>query len=41
MSKQDKQLFCAWAKTYPVDSWETQRDQRIIAIQGNGNPFVS
>lgn len=41
LSKQDKQLFCAWAKTYPVDAWETQRDQRIIAIQGNGNPFVS
>ena len=41
LSKQDKQLFGAWAKTYPVDAWETQRDQRIIAIQGNGNPFVS
>lgn len=41
LSKQDKQLFCAWAKTYPVDNWETRRDQRIAAIQGNGNPFVA
>ena len=41
LSKQDKQLFCAWAKTYPIDSWETRRDKRIAAIQGNGNPFVA
>ena len=41
LSKQDKQPFCAWAKTYPIDSWETQRDKRIAVIQGNGNPFVS
>ena len=38
---QDKQLFCAWTRTYPIDSWETQRDKRIAAIQGKGNPFVS
>lgn len=41
LSKQDKQLFCAWGKTYPVDDWEIQRDKRILSIQGNGNPFVS
>ncbi|WP_432721842.1 endonuclease [Jeongeupia wiesaeckerbachi] len=41
MSRQDKQLMCAWAKTYPVDSWETARDRRIAAIQGNGNRFVT
>lgn len=41
MSKQDKQLMCAWATRYPVDDWERQRNQRIIHKQGRGNDFVS
>lgn len=41
ISKQDKQLWCAWAKTYPVDEWERARDRRIIKLQGEGNPLVS
>lgn len=41
MSRQDRQLWCAWAKTYPVDTWEKKRDARIVAIQGEGNPLVS
>ncbi|MGL6071410.1 endonuclease [Craterilacuibacter sp.] len=40
MSRQDTQLMCAWAKTYPVDAWETSRDARIIKLQGSGNPYV-
>lgn len=41
MSRQDRQLMCAWARTYPVDDWETARDVRIARFQGHGNPFVS
>lgn len=41
LSKQDQQLMCAWAKTYPVDDWEVKRDQRIVKLQGDGNHFVS
>ncbi len=41
LSKQDQQLMCAWAKTYPVDDWEIKRDQRIVKLQGDGNHFVS
>ncbi|MEN9660036.1 MAG: hypothetical protein RL571_3501 [Pseudomonadota bacterium] len=41
LSKQDQQLMCAWAKTYPVDDWEVKRNQRIIKLQGDGNHFVS
>ncbi|PHV12857.1 endonuclease [Chitinimonas sp. BJB300] len=41
ISKQDRQLMCAWAKTYPIDEWETERDQRIAALQGEGNKYVS
>jgi deoxyribonuclease I len=40
ISQQDRQLWCAWAKTHPVDAWETARDARIVAIQGEGNPLV-
>lgn len=40
VSKQDKQLWCAWAKQYPVDAWEIERDKRIKAMQGEGNPLV-
>lgn len=40
MSKQDRQLMCAWAKTYPVDAWEVERDKRVVGIQGEGNPYV-
>lgn len=41
MNKQERRLYCAWAKTYPVDNWETVRDKRIKAMQGNSNRFVS
>lgn len=41
MSDQDKQLWCAWAKTYPTDDWELRRDERIVRLQGVGNPLVT
>lgn len=40
MSDQDRKLWCAWARTYPVDAWEKERDARIVRIQGEGNPLV-
>ncbi|PXX50584.1 endonuclease [Aquitalea magnusonii] len=41
MSRQDRQLMCAWARQYPVDSWETRRNARIVSLQGEGNFLVS
>lgn len=41
VSKQDKQLMCAWAKAYPVDRWERRRDTQIVRLQGKGNTLVS
>jgi deoxyribonuclease-1 len=41
LSRQDKQLMCAWSKTYGVDEWEKKRDQRIVRWQGTGNRLVS
>lgn len=40
ISKQDRQLMCAWAKTYPIDQWEVTRNERIVALQGEGNRYV-
>ncbi|RJG40013.1 endonuclease [Motilimonas pumila] len=41
ISKQQKQLYQAWHKLYPVTPWECQRDTLIQAKQGNNNPFVA
>lgn len=41
MSRQQQQLLMAWDKQYPVSAWERERDGRIAAVMGHGNPFVS
>lgn len=40
LSKQDKQLYTAWSKTYPVQKWELARNQKIACVTGQGNRFV-
>lgn len=40
LSRQQKQLFTAWDKIYPVDAWECTRAKRIESLQGNENSFV-
>ncbi|AMB86476.1 deoxyribonuclease [Pseudomonas agarici] len=40
LSKQDRQLYEAWHKTYPVQVWERQRNQRVACVMGRGNEFV-
>ncbi|WP_346798009.1 endonuclease [Halomonas sp. Bachu 37] len=41
ISRQQQQLFEAWARQDPVDAWEIERNRRIANIQGNGNRYVS
>ncbi|MQG95998.1 endonuclease [Pseudomonas sp. MN1F] len=41
MSRQQQQVLMAWDKQHPVTAWEKQRDQRIAAIMGHNNPFVT
>lgn len=41
LSKQDKQLFDAWNKMYPVTEWEKERNQRTACVMGWGNDYVS
>lgn len=40
LSPQQRRLFEAWSKQYPVEPWEHQRNQRIACIMGWGNAFV-
>ncbi|MBF0399460.1 MAG: endonuclease [Magnetococcales bacterium] len=40
IQESQRALFESWAKEDPVDEWERERNRRIKAIQGNGNPFV-
>ena len=40
LSRQQTQLFTAWNKLYPVNSWECERERRIAKVQGNHNSYV-
>lgn len=40
LSRQQRQLFEAWDKLFPVEQWECTRAKRIEEIQGNENRFV-
>jgi len=40
LSSQDRKLFEAWDKMYPVTDRECERDYRIFKVQGDHNPFV-
>lgn len=40
LSRQQRQLFEAWDKMYPVDKWECERARRIERLQGNANNRV-
>lgn len=41
LSKQDRQLFEAWNKSYPVSNWEKIRNQRTACVMGWGNEYIS
>jgi len=40
LSNQDRKLFEAWNKMYPITERECERDYRIFKVQGDHNPFV-
>lgn len=40
LSRQDRKLYEAWDRTWPVSSWEEERDKRIGQITGKRNPYV-
>lgn len=41
MSRAQQQLFMAWHRQFPVSVWEQERERRIAAVMGHGNPFVT
>ena len=36
----EKQRFLRWHRDDPPDAWERERNRRIRALQGTGNPYV-
>lgn len=40
LSRQDRQLYEAWHRAYPVQDWEHQRNQRVACVMGHGNEYV-
>ena len=38
-SDHDRKRMCAWARPYPVDEWERERNAHIV--RWLGNPFVT
>ena len=40
LSKQELQKYEVWNKTYSPTSWERERNQRIMKVQSNPNPFI-
>ncbi len=41
LSDSQVQLFNAWNKQHPPDTWEIEWDRRISGIQGNHNPYIT
>jgi deoxyribonuclease-1 len=39
-AREERAQFEAWSKADPPDLWEVERDARIGAVEGAGNPFV-
>ena len=40
LSDEEKALYLAWHQAYAPTAWEKERNNKIKAIQGNGNPYV-
>ncbi|MCY1537535.1 Nuclease NucM [compost metagenome] len=40
LSKKSRQLYTAWNKHYPVQTWERQRNQMLSCVMGWSNPYV-
>lgn len=41
LSSQEERILIAWDRSYPVSSWERERDRRISGPMGHSNPFVT
>ena len=41
LSSQQKKLFVAWNNSDPVDAWERTKNQRVKALQGDENSYIT
>ncbi|MCU1719411.1 endonuclease I family protein [Pseudomonas sp. 5P_3.1_Bac2] len=40
LSKQDRRIYEAWNRQYPVTQWERWRNQQVACVMGHGNRYV-
>lgn len=40
LSKQERKLFEVWSKQDPVSRWEIIKNDRVLELQGNSNPYI-
>ncbi len=40
ISDDELRMFIRWDRADPVSAWERLRNQRIMSVQGNGNPWI-
>lgn len=40
LSKQERKMMEAWDKQDPVSQWEIIKNQRVLKLQGNENPYI-
>ena len=40
LSKQERKMMEVWNKLDPVDKWEMIKNERVLKLQGNSNPYI-
>ena len=41
LSSSQTKLYAAWNKQDPIDEWERTRDEKILAVQGHSNHYIT
>jgi len=41
LSPSQTKLYAAWNKQDPIDEWERTRDEKILAVQGHSNHYIT
>lgn len=40
LTEDEKKMFMQWHQTYPLSEWEAIREERIVTLQNNRNPYT-
>lgn len=40
LTDEEKKMFIQWHENYPLSEWETKREELIVTLQNNRNPYT-